>query len=148
MKKFDILILLILFIYLTSFSLVNNKLYKGYMSEQIYNKDTLILGEWAIYKRVINEATVTCYSCPRILFLKDGTGKIKTPTNHEYKFKYTLIEDKLLFNSKTQKLSALLCKNTEFHYEIKDKGGSLDLILSSKKNDCKLVLSKKSNLAR
>jgi hypothetical protein len=136
--------IIILFTHLTLFSCpsTNNDVNKGIVSEHVSNKDTLIIGKWTIRTYVINQATSTCYSCPQIQFLGNGTGRVKTPNNHEYKFKYSSIGDKLHINYKISGLSNLLCDSKEFFYEIKDEGVFLNLILNSKTSDCKFVLSK------
>lgn len=77
-------------------------------------KTIKILGEWGIYVTIKDGMEARCNICPRIVFQKSGSAKLIKSSKLVEKYKWTIIDDTIVFFSNNKLLPSNLLGNNKF----------------------------------
>ncbi|HFG0566934.1 hypothetical protein LIS90_13270 [Flavobacterium psychrophilum] len=101
----------------------------------------LIIGEWLMCNKIVDDAEISYNVCPEFYFLENGFGKVIKPSKVEIEFTYFLKDNnKVEFTSNSNQFDF---ENEEYFYKIYFENKIEVLQISSKTEKSKYILYRK-----
>ena len=105
--------------------------------------DKSVFGTWQICKMISDEMTIAYNVCPTIVFLSNGDGRLELSEKKMCVFRWIMKNNIIEFSFKSEEDKILfIAKDTEFNFNIYDKGDLQIFELIQGKNRYKYILSR------